>query len=246
MSTVNTNRVAIVTGAAGTLGKELVLAAAQRGWEIVLIDKDKKALEKLYDQVIEAGGVEPAIQVLDLAFVTPDHCEAIVAALENGPGRLDALIHCAASFDGLQPSEQIAPHDWLRHIQVNLNAPWLLSTSCLRLLRQSPQASLYFLAEDLKKVGGAYWGPYGTGKHGIDALASQLSAELSNTNIQVLSINPGPFRSPLRARAYHLENPGQCFNAAIPAAKVLRLLERTLKPPAFRVDLELMELPVSM
>lgn len=242
MSIPSTKRVAIITGAAGSLGRELVLAAAQTGWEIVMIDKDKRALERLYDQVVEAGGEEPAIQVLDLASMSPGDCEAIMTALESGPGQLDALIHCAASFDGLQPSDQIAPHDWLRHVQVNLNAPWLLSVSCLPLLRQSPAASLFFLVEDLRKVAGAFWGPFGICKHGIDALAAQLSAELSNTNIQVLSINPGSFRSLLRARVHHSEDPGGISDAVVPATKILHLLERASNPISFRVDLQSLEL----
>lgn len=243
MSSAGNNKVAIVTGAAGALGRELVLAAALSGWALVLVDRNHKGLEELYDQVMAAGGEEPAIHVLDLSCVTPGDCEAIVAALENDFGRLDAIIHCAASFDGLQPVEQIAPQDWLRQLQINLNAPWLLSVSCLPLLRQSPQASLYFLSEDLEKVSGAYWGVYGISKHGIDALASQLAAELSNTHIQVLSINPGPLRSALRSRAYHSEDPGQCIDAAIPAAKILGLLGRELQAPLPRVNLERLNLP---
>lgn len=232
-----------MTGAAGSFASELVVLAARSGWETVLVDKDRRVLEKLYDRVVNLGGVEPSIHALDLAAIDPRQCQEMVMALEKGPGRLDALIHCAASFDGLQPFDQIAPHDWLRHMQVNLNAPWLLSVTCLPLLRQSPQASLYFLGEDLDKVAGAFWGAYGVGKHAVDAMARQLAAELANTNIQVLSLNPGPMRSPLRARVYHAENPQLCEDAAIAATKVLHLMERKLHAPATRVNLEALQLP---
>ena len=238
VSITGKNRVAIITGAIGTLASELVMVAAQSGWETVLIDKDQKFLENLYDRITAAGGVEPSIHVLDFAIIEPRQCQDMVMALENSGGRLDAIVHCAVSFDGLQPLDQIAPHDWVRQIQVNLNAPWLINFLFLPLLRQSPQASLYFLSEDLNKVAMPFWGAYGVSKHAVDTLASQLAAELSNTNIQALSVNPGPIRSPLRARVFHTESPGRCKDAAIPAAKIMQLMDRTLKAPTTRVNLE--------
>lgn len=159
--------------------------------------------------------------------------------MESGPGRLDALIHCAVSFDGLHPLDHINPQDWLRQVQVNLNAPWLLSVTCLPLLRSSPDASLYFLSEDLEKVKGAYWGAYGVSKNGLHVLAGQFAAELSNTNIQVLSLNPGPMKSPLRARVYHSENPLEHQDPKISAGKVLQLMERNLLPGALRGALQI-------
>jgi len=230
-------KVAIITGAAGSLGSALVLKASQANWETVLIDKDKKALELLYDEAVSSGGVEPLIHEMDLASADPDQCRKIVVALEDGGGRLDALIHCAVSFDGLQPLDHIPPHDWLRHMQVNLNAPWLLSVTCLPMLRRSGQASLFFLCEDLIKVSGSYWGAYGVSKHAVHALASQFSSELGNTNIQVLALDPGPMRSPLRSRVYHTENPGACKSPDGSAQKILALMERKIAAPEIFVNL---------
>ena len=228
----------MITGAAGALGSELALLCAGAAWETILLDQNQPGLERVYDRMVKEGGPEPSMVVRNLASLGPQDCLEIVNALERGPGRLDALIHCAVSFDGLQPLEQIQPHDWLRMMQVNLNAPWLLSTSCLPLLRQSPQASLYFISEDLTKVSAAYWGAYGVSKHGINALAGQFSSELGNTRIQVLAMNPGPMRSPLRAKAYHSENPSEFQSPAEVAKKVLRFMERDLQADSYQLNLE--------
>ena len=220
------NKVAMITGAAGALGSELARLGANAAWEMVLLDKDQPGLERLYDQIVKDGGPEPSMVVMDLATMGPQNCQDIVSALQTGPGRLDALIHCAVSFDGLRPLDQIQPQDWLRHMQVNLNAPWLLSVSCLPLLRQSPQASLYFISEDMGKVATAFWGAYGVSKHGIHALARQFAAELGNTTIQVLALNPGPMSSSLRARVYHTENPGDLRLPSEAAQQIFQLMER--------------------
>jgi len=227
----------MITGAAGTLGSELAMLCAAAGWGSVLLDRNQRGLEKLYDRIEKAGGPEPFLVALDLASLGPQDCQNIVHGLESGPGRLDALIHCAVSFEGLQPLDQIEPQNWLREMQVNLNAPWLLSIFCLPLLRQSPAASLYFLTEDLDKMFSAYWGPYGISKHGVNALATQFANELTNTNIQVLALNPGPMRSSLRAKVYHTENPGGLQPPLSVAQKILLLLQRDLVTGNGSIDL---------
>ncbi len=238
MAGASQNKVAIITGATGALGSELALLCASSAWETILVDRSRPALTRLYDRIVQAGGLGPSMVILDLASMGPQDCLEMVRALEDGPGRLDALIHCAASFDGLQPLDQVQPQDWLRQIQVNLNAPWLLSACCLPLLLQSPRASLYFISEDLDKVAAAYWGAYGVSKHGINALARQFAAELVNTSIQVLALDPGPMRSPLRARVYHTENPEEVEVPVIAANKILQLMERRLHISCCQVRLD--------
>ena len=231
------NKVVMITGAAGALGSEIALRCARRAWNPILLDKNHRALEQLYDQIAQENGVEPSLIVQDISTLSPKGCADIVSALELGPERLDGLIHCAACFDGLQPLDHIQPDYWLKQMQVNINAPWLLSVACLPLLRLSPHGSLYFVSEDLEKLRGAYWGAYGIGKHGVNALASQFAVELSNTAIQVLSLNPGPMRSGLRATAYHAEPPTLAGDPGVAAEKIVQLLDRTVSVSSWQVNL---------
>ena len=215
----------LVTGAAGSLGSALSLEAAKRGLVVVLLDRDRSGLERLYDQIVERGLPEPAIQVMDLATAAPDDVQEILGAVQTEFGGLDALVHCAAHFEALTPLEHVPPQEWLLSMQVNLNAAWLLSASCLPLLRESGQGRLYFMLEDLDRVGGALWGPYGVSKHALRALVGQLAAECQSSCIEVLGINPGPMQSSLRARAYLAENPAAQPSADGAAEHILNLLD---------------------
>ena len=137
---------------------------------------------------------------------------------------LDALVHCASDFEGLQPLDQVEPHYWLKSMQVNLNAPWLLSCVCLPLLKKSVSGRLFFLLDDTEKVSGAYWGPYGIAKIALVGLVRQFDASLSNTGVLVRGIYPGAMRTAFRATAYHAENPLEQPDPAIAAGRIVELL----------------------
>ena len=122
-------------------------------------------------------------------------------------------------------------------IQVNLNAAWLLSAQSLPLLRNSGAGHLYFMLEDLSKVEGAFWGAYGVSKHALKALVSQLSAECLSSPVQVLGFNPGPFRSALRSRAYHAENPALQPDPQQAAEQILQYIKGEKDPHGTFVDL---------
>jgi len=148
------NRTVLITGAAGGLGAALSLQCAQAGFNTVMLDKDRKALDAAWDLIVEKGLPEPALHPLDLAVAGTEQFDDLVNALETEFGGLDGLIHCAARFDGLRPLDQIAPAEWLQQLQVNLNAAWLLSVSCLPLLRRPQSSFLYFLLEDMARCWG--------------------------------------------------------------------------------------------
>lgn len=61
---------------------------------------------------------------------------------------------------------------------------------------------MIFALDDLNRVGNAYWGGYGLAQHGLAALVGMLQAELANSKIRVSGLQPGPMRTPLRAKAY--------------------------------------------
>ena len=219
------NRTAIVTGAAGSLGSELCLQAAAAGWNVVLLDKDRKGLERAYDRIGETAPGNAALYPMDLAGATPELVEALLDTVVETFEGLDAVIHCAAHFRALTPVEHIQPQDWLVHMQVNLNAAWLLSATALPLLRQSGDGKLIYLLENLEKTGGALWGAYGVSKHALKALVNMMSEECTSDTVEVRGVNPGPMRSAIRTRVYHSENPSEMPSPEPIAARILAFLQ---------------------
>lgn len=214
----------LITGAAGGLGSALAEACASNGANLILLDKNHRKLGKLSDTITESGSSPPGLYPLDLATAGIDEFNMLVDVIRTEYGGLDALVHCALEFEGLQPLDQVEPHYWLKSMQVNLNAPWLLSCACLPLLKKSVNGHLIFLLDDTEKVSDAYWGAYGTAKIALVGLVRQFDASLSNTGVSVRGIYPGPMRTAFRAMAYHAENPMEQPDPAIAAGKIVEVL----------------------
>ena len=199
-------RVVLVAGAAGGLGRAGALAAARAGASVILLGRRIARLEKLYDEIVAFGLAPPAIYPLDLAGATPRDYGNLVETVEREYGRLDGIVHAAAYFPGLQPAIDIEADDWLRALQVNLSAPFLLSQACLPLLRQAQDASVVFVLDDPQRTAKAYWGGYGAAKHGLAALVSILREEWESTAVRAHALLPAPMRTALRRAAYFGEN----------------------------------------
>lgn len=219
-------RVMLITGAAGGFGSELARQAAAAGASVVLAGKRVRALERVYDDISKAGGAKPAIYPINLEGATPADFAQLAQAIEEQCARLDVLVHAAASFSGLTPLETLPPEDWLRSLQVNLNAPFVLTQACLPLLRASDLGTCMFVLDDEARVGKAFWSAYGVAKFALRGLVSQWSAELENAGVRMLAFTPPPMRTTLRARAYFAENPNDIATPELAATACLALIEQ--------------------
>lgn len=199
-------RTVLVTGATGGLGRASALAAARAGACVVLLGRKVPALEKIYDEIVALGAPQPAIYPMNLEGATPRDYDELAAAIERECGALHGVVHAAAHFAGLTPATELAPDEWLRGLQVNLSAPFLLTQALLPLLRTSEDAAVVFVLDDEARVGKAFWGGYGVAKHGLRGLASILHQETENSPVRVHTLLPGPMRTALRRMAYFGEN----------------------------------------
>lgn len=196
-------RVVLVTGATGGLGAPLARACAARGATVVLHGRNVTALEKLYDEIVEAGDPEPVILPLDLAKAEAADFGNVAAALESQFKRLDGLVHTAAMLGSLGPLEHQSYEAWLALLRVNLAAPMGLTRALIPLLSKAPDASVVFTLDDRGLAPRAYWGGYGVTKAGVAALARELADEWeSRPTLRVNALVPGPIRSPMRGRTH--------------------------------------------
>jgi NAD(P)-dependent dehydrogenase (short-subunit alcohol dehydrogenase family) len=204
------DRVILVTGAGDGIGRAAALAYARYGAELILLGRTARKLEAVYDEILAAGGRRPSIVHLDLAKAQGPQYDSLVAALEQGPGRLDGIVHNAAILERLTPIEH---HDiglWQRTLHVNLTVPFVLTRCLAPLLRASPDASVIFTSSSAGRRGKAFWGAYAASKFGIEGLMQVLADEWANqARLRANCINPGPTRTSMRQRVYPAEDRSQ-------------------------------------
>lgn len=217
-------QVILVTGAGAGIGQACAKACAAAGATVVLLGKTIPKLEQTYDAIVDAGGPEPAIYPLNLEGASPKDYDALTDKLADTFGRLDAVLHCAGLLPYLSRLKDHEPEDWMKVMQVNLNAPFLLTQSLLPLLGSAPAAQVIFTADDMGGSNKAYWGAYAVAKRGLEALCDILADETAGTNIRVNAIDPGATATSLRQRVFPAENPARLHTPAAVAQSYLWLL----------------------
>jgi len=200
------DRVVLVTGATGGLGRATSLAAAAKGATVVLLGRKVRALEALYDDIEKQGGAQPAVYPMDLAGAQPRDFVDLVASIERECGRLDGIVHAAAHFDGLQPFDQQTPEEWARTQQVNVTAPFHLTQAAMPLMRNASDAAVVVVLDDPERTGKAFWGGYGVAKHALQGVASIVHEETERGPVRTHALLPGPMRTVLRRAAYYGED----------------------------------------
>lgn len=201
-------RVILVTGAGDGLGRAASLAYARHGASVILVGRTQKKLEAVYDEILAEQLANPLLMPLDLAKAGLREFDEIAAAIEREFGRLDGLLHSAATLGTLTPLVQYDLETWQTVMQVNFKAAYLLTRASLGILEKSPDASVIFTTSEMARQGRAYWGAYAAAGAALENLTQVWADELStNSRVRMNTLDPGAVRSALRARAYPGENP---------------------------------------
>lgn len=216
-------RVILVTGAHGGLGAEAAAACAQAGAAVVLLGRRVPKLNRVHDRIAAAGG-EALLYPMDLEGATPEDHAELAERIGAELGRLDGVLHCAAEFKGLTPLAHLDPAEFARSLHVGLTAPWWLTQALLPLLAQAADSAVVFTLDDPARVGHAYWGGYGVSQFGLQGMVQILHGELARGPVRVAGLQPGPMRTPLRARAYVEEDDRVALDPGRYAAACVELL----------------------
>ncbi|HEX7816069.1 SDR family NAD(P)-dependent oxidoreductase [Dyella sp.] len=200
------DRVIVVTGAYGGLGAAVARAVSRAGATVVITGRRKRQLEQLYDAMLAEGLPEPVIHPLDMEVATPNDYAAMADGLQRDFGRLDGVVHAAASFTGLTPLAMHKPDDWLRALHVNVSAAFALTQACMPLLQSASDSAAVFVLDDPSLLSKAHWGGYGVSKAALERLVAILHEETDRSSLRTHAILPAPMRTAIRKQAYFGED----------------------------------------
>lgn len=202
------DKVIAITGAGAGIGRSAAISFAQHGATVILIGRTVSKLESVYDEIESNGGPQPAIYPIDLNGATEQDYINLAQSVFDNFKRLDGLLHNAAELGERTSISNYSADTWQRVMQININAPFMLTKSLLPIMEHSENASIVFTGSSVGYEGRAFWGAYAAAKAAQENLMQTLAQELDGTcNIRVNSVNPGATRTATRAKAYPAENP---------------------------------------
>lgn len=188
-----TNRVVIITGAAGNLGVVTARAFQATGASLVLVDRSPDRLLKLFPELADSPEhfLATSVDLGDVAAV-----EKMVQEAVNRLGQIDVLVNTAGGYRAGLPLHEAPLEDW--DFLLNLNAksvliacraviPQMLKRNAGKIVNISSRAAL---------TGEANAAAYSVSKTAVVRLTESMSAELKSHDINVNCILPGMIDTP--------------------------------------------------
>ncbi|WP_106477928.1 SDR family NAD(P)-dependent oxidoreductase [Phytohalomonas tamaricis] len=187
------NRRTVVSGAASGIGKAIALAYAEAGARLVLLDRDGEGLVKTRAACRAQGG--------DVIEITAD-----VGTVEGARAGVEA---CLAHFGGIDilvnnagmltqaPCTEMTVEMWDTMLNVDLRSVFIASQCALPSMLEQRWGRIINVASQLGIKGGAELCHYAAAKAGVIGFTKSLALEVSDHNVLVNTIAPGPIETPL-------------------------------------------------
>lgn len=198
------NKIILVTGASQGLGEHVAKAYAAAGATVVLVARHQKKLEKVYDDIVAAGYLEPFAICFDLMTAEEKEFDQLAMAVAEATGhKLDGIVHCASYFYALSPLNFQTVAEWVNQYRINTVAPMGLTRAFYPLLKEAEDASVIFVGETHGEQPQAYWGGFGASKAALNYLCKVAADEWDRfDNLRANVLVPGPINSPQRMKTH--------------------------------------------
>lgn len=185
------DKIALVTGAAGVLGKATAKSLLEEGMKVVLADIDQGQLNILSQEL--AGETYPiAFDISD-----PKQVDAAMEKITKEFGEIDVLVNNAGILSN-NKATATTPEEWQRVMRVNLDGAFYLSRAVLPAMRRKKWGRIINTSSLAAKTGGITAGTaYSTSKGALISLTFSLAAETAAEGITVNGIAPAYVKTPM-------------------------------------------------
>jgi NAD(P)-dependent dehydrogenase (short-subunit alcohol dehydrogenase family) len=175
-------QVAVVMGGGNGIGAAACRLMAQRGWTVVVADRDEAAGLRVAEEI---GGIARAIDVTD-----QEKLQALAAFVDAELGGAQALVVSSGSFQAVLPPQEIPAEMWNRIVDVNLSGTFHCNTAFGLGMARRGRGSIVNIAS----VTGMQAAPvlaYAASKAAVINLTQSLACEWGHAGVRVNAVSPG-------------------------------------------------------
>lgn len=186
-------RIAIVTGAASGIGRQIAGRLAEEGAVAVIADLNLDAAKVAAEEIGRKGGAAFAVA---MNVTDEDQVNAGVAEVAAKYGKVDILV-ANAGIQIVSPLVDFPYADWKKLLAIHLDGSFLTTKACLRHMYAANYGRVIYTGSVHSKEASKLKAPYVTAKHGIIGLAKVLAKEGAEHNVTANVVCPGFVRTPL-------------------------------------------------
>lgn len=188
------NKVAVITGAASGIGKEIALVYAREGAKIAIADLNLEQAQKAADE-IKALGAEAMAVAMDVT--NEEQVNAGIDKVAAQFGSIDVLVS-NAGIQIIDAVDELAFSDWKKMLAIHLDGAFLTTRATLKHMYAAGKGgSVIYMGSVHSKEASVLKAPYVTAKHGLLGLCKVVAKEGAAHNVRANVICPGFVRTPL-------------------------------------------------
>jgi NAD(P)-dependent dehydrogenase (short-subunit alcohol dehydrogenase family) len=213
----------VVTGASRGLGAALAEGLGRAGARLVLVARDREALEAVVERVRSQGGEAHAIVADVGARESASRVAGATGALIGPP---EVVIHNAGTLGPvpLAPLADTSDEDFEQALATNLVGPFRLTRALVGSMALRGRGTVVLVSSDAASTPYPGWGAYGVSKAALEHLGRIWNAELSDTGVRFLTVDPGEMDTRMHREAMPEADPSTLAPPEQAAARVVQLL----------------------
>ena len=182
------DKVAIITGAAGGIGRSLVQRFLEEGARVAALDLNQAGLDEIKGQFQQYAG---QLTTAQLDITDHDAVAKAVQKIHADLKQIDILVN-NAGWDVAKQFVETTPDLWDKLIAINLKGPLSLQHAVVPFMVEAGGGKIVNIASDAGRVGSSGESVYSACKGGIIAFSKTLARETARSNVRVNVVCPGP------------------------------------------------------
>ena len=206
------DRVAIITGGTGDIGRACVKLFLEEGAKVAVVGRSQQKLDALKE---EYKGQSDSLMLIQADVANWQEMQDMAAAVEKQFGKIDILVAAAGIMDH-HPIEEMPIESWKKVIDINLTGAFLTCKAVVPYMKKNQYGRIVTISSIAGRTGRPGAVNYSASKAGVVGLTIQMAYDLGVYGITANAVAPGPLLGGMMLQMSEEEKQKRIVNARVP------------------------------